>query len=125
MKNKIDAIIEYFKLENESCLGASKYASLIIMVNNEEKIVKELLDKDYMFYGNLLLFLDYGLKDIIKDLDINSKHYSTDLINSICYVLGAFNSLDAEIRCKINGVVWQKYLNKGKGFNKDALKEEL
>ena len=122
-RGKLNTILEYIELNNNRPLGASVYASLIVMINNEEKIVEELLDKDNWAYNNLLTFLDYGLQDVISGLDRNSKHFNDTLIGSIYYVLGAFDRLDKDTKDKINGTAWLKYLNKGYGTKRDALKE--
>ena len=122
-RGKLNTILEYIKLNDNRPLGASVYASLIVMINNEEKIIEELLDKDNWAYNNLLAFLDYGLQDVISDLDRNSKHFNDTLIGSIYYVLGAFERLDKDTREKINGTLWLKYLNKGYGTKRDVLEE--
>lgn len=120
---KIKTILEYIDLNDNRPLGASAYAGLIVMINNEEKIVEELLDKNYPFYNNLLSFLDYGLLDVISDLDMESKHAYDTIIGSIYYVLGAFERLDKNMKTSIKGTTWLKYLNKGCGTKRDALKE--
>lgn len=121
--SKIKTILEYIDLNDKRPLGASAYAGLIVMINNEEKLVEELLDKDYPFYNNLLAFLDYGLLDVISDVDMESKHAYDTIIGSIYYVLGAWNSLDEESRKSLKGTTWLKYLNQGCGIKRDALEE--
>ena len=39
-RGKLNTILEYIKLNDNRPLGASVYASLIVMINNEEKIMK-------------------------------------------------------------------------------------
>lgn len=94
MKN-LQTVFEYLELTKKAPLGASKYAPLIIMVNNDKKIVEELLDKDNMYYSNLWSFLDYGLVNIVPKYDnlVEFDQYS-NLVDYITLVLTRFNNLD-------------------------------
>ena len=108
---KYDLIIKYLNLEKDNPLGASCFAPLIVMINQDKEIVKELLDKDFIHRNNLISFLDYGLCSLIKE-DRNNKEYSLDLIyNNIIYVLTIFN--DLENKWSISGEDFIKYLKGG------------
>ena len=88
---KLDTVFDYMELYNQAPVGASRYAPLIIMINNDKRIVKELWDKDFNHYNNLWSFLDYGLNAIIpKDYSITNDQ----LIEYIILVLNTFNNLD-------------------------------
>ena len=87
---KID-VMEYFRTEyrTNSILGTSRYAPLILIINDKEKIVKELLeDSDCYYKENLLLFLDRALYDCMRATQYNEKIYE-----DIRWVLKSYNDI--------------------------------
>ena len=81
----MDKVLEYLEIEENNPLGASKYAPLIIMINNKLHIVPELLDKDFIHYNNLWSFLDSVICRTREDREI---------IEHIIFVLAKFNTLE-------------------------------
>ena len=92
--NKYDLVIEYINLEKNNPLGCGRLAPLILMFNEDKKIVKELLkDSDCKYKKNLLCFLDRGL-DSIYNISYNEDHDLKTLSEKIFYVLQTFNELE-------------------------------
>ena len=83
-------INNYLKELNNKPIGTSDYAPMILMVNEEKRIIEELLDDEFKHKYNLLTFLDYGVNNIIdtKKEDINT------IYDTIIYVLRVFEDLD-------------------------------
>ena len=107
MKEKCDLILCYLKELEKAPIGASRLAPMIAMINEENKIVEELLlDSDFKHKHNLLLFLDYGVNSLIdyKKVDINV------IYDNIIYVLSVFR--DLENKWEIDGVDFVKVLKK-------------
>lgn len=107
-------IIDYINLERKNPIGCSRLAPMIKMVNENKKIVEELLDSsDCKVKSNLLSFLDYGLTHIIKEKGWSEDYDLEEIYNNIIYVLVAFRDLEEE-KWKISGDDWLKYLKSGK-----------
>lgn len=104
-------IVDYINLERDNPIGCSRLAPLIKMINEDKKIVEELLDSsDCTYKYNLLSFIDYGLINILP-IKANEKYDLETLYNNIIYVLVAFR--DLENKWEIKGDEWIKYLKEG------------
>lgn len=106
-----EIVLEYLGLESENPLGCSRLAPLIIMINNREKIVKELLEEsDFQCKSNLLCFLDSALRRFTK----NIKEKNVEIVyTSIIYVLIKFSKLEEEKKWEINSEQFVEYLKGG------------
>lgn len=112
--NKYKDIIRYMNLEKHCHLGCDKFTPLIIMINEDKKIIKELLDTDYEHYNNLLTFLSYGFRGILN-YGYNDKYDLETIYNDIVYVLETFNNLSEELKWEINGEDFIKLLKRNRG----------
>ena len=102
-------VLKYIELERRNPIGCSVYAPLIVMLNEDKKIVKELLeDSECKYKSNLLSFLDYGLSAIYNKDARNEDLNMEVLINKIFYVLDTFNRL--ENKMQINGEEFRQLL---------------
>ena len=107
MKKEIKGAIKYLEYYNSNKLGigTSRYAPLIMMVNEDEKIIEELLEtSDFENKCNLLSFLDYGLYKTMT-----AKDYDEQIYKDIIRVLNKFKSLGEE-KWTIDGEQWVKLL---------------
>jgi len=104
---KYDYIMEYIKLYRKNPLGASRYAPIIKMYNEDKKIVEELLDSnDFDNKNNLLSFLDYGLDAILPN------EFDTELLlDYIDYVLTMFKNVTN--KWALTGDNWKRLLKEG------------
>jgi hypothetical protein len=107
--NKYKEVINYLNLEGNNPIGCSRLAPLIKMVNEDMKIVEELLEtSDFEHKANLLSFLDYGLRAIINCDRFGDKLKTDNTLEAIIYVLKSFKKL--ENKWEINGEQFTKYL---------------
>lgn len=102
MKEKVNLIYNYLeRMNNNRPIGSSDYIGLIEMINQEEKIVVELLDNDFEHKYNLLSFLDGGLMALLQNKDNKLNIY-----DSIVKVLTTWQSLDN--KWEISGYKFRK-----------------
>lgn len=104
---KYDYIMQYIQLERHNPLGASRYAPIIKMYNEDKKIIEELLDSnDFDNKYNLLSFLDHGLTSILPN------EFDTELLlDYIDYVLNTFKN--THNKWALTGDNWQRLLKEG------------
>ena len=97
-------IFEYLELERRSPLGASKYAPLVIIINNKYKIVEE-LNEENDHYLNMWLFFDYASKKVANEMNlgVNEKENEYIIECAILKTLNTFNKMDAKKREKLSG----------------------
>ena len=105
----LKTIFKYMELDKEAPLGASKYAPIIIMVNEEKKILND-LNPSHNYYKNLWSFLDYAINHTFNEYDVED--VESALVNHIIFVLELFKSLDN--KNTISGVEFIKVIREAK-----------
>lgn len=117
MENKYEIIFNYLKLESQNPLGCGKYAPLILMINEDYKIINELLEEsDFELKGNLLSFLDYSLRELMRKEKIDS--FNTALvITRIMSILYIWNN--TENKWEISGEEFVKILLEKRGYKNE------
>lgn len=94
--NKYKIVMEYINLERKNALGCGRFTPLMRMINEDKKIIKELLkENDFKNINGLLSFLDYCFYSFIgavyytPDKDYNLE----EVYNKIVFMLTTWNNL--------------------------------